>query len=89
MEDLKFYRDQIDDIDAQIVALFEERMEVVLKVADYKKANNIPILHEGREKEVIEKNTDRLKNKDFKDSLEKLFIYMMGLSKEEQNKRNL
>lgn len=89
MEDLKFYRDQIDDIDAQIVALFEERMEVVLKVADYKKSNNLPIFHGNREKEVIEKNINRLKNKDFKGSLEKFFIYMMGLSKEEQNKRNL
>lgn len=88
MEDLKFYRDKIDEIDADLVALFEERMEIVLKVADYKKKNDIPIYNENREKEVVEKNTNRLKNKDFKESLSKFFIYMMGLSKEEQNKRN-
>lgn len=63
-------------------------MEIVLKVADYKKENNIPILHEGREKEVIEKNKSRLENKYFEDSLGKFFVYMMGLSKEEQKKRN-
>ena len=41
MEDLKAYRDRIDEIDAQLVALFEKRMEIVLEIADYKKSNNI------------------------------------------------
>ena len=50
MKDLKYYRDQIDEIDAQLVDLFEKRMEVVLKVAEYKKANNIPVYHEGRKR---------------------------------------
>lgn len=89
MEDLKTYRDKIDEIDIQLVKLFEERMEIVLKIADYKKENNIPILNENREREVLEKNSNRLKNKAFKDSLEKFFVCMMGLSKEEQKKRNL
>ena len=52
MEDLRSYRAKIDEIDRQLVSLFEERMEIVLKIADYKKKNNIPILDEGREKEV-------------------------------------
>ena len=77
---------KIDEIDEKMVILFEERMETVLKIADYKKQNNIPIWNEGREKNVIEKNTNRLKNKDFHDSLEKFFIYLMVLSKEEQKK---
>lgn len=86
MEDLKQLRDRIDEIDEKIVALFEERMETVLKVAEYKKQNNVPILNAGREKEVVEKNINRLKNKNFGDSLEKFFIYLMGLSREEQRK---
>lgn len=86
MEDLKQFRDKIDEIDRQLVALFEERMEVVLKVAEYKKQNNIPILNVSREKEVIDKNKLRLKNKDFEDSLELFFINLMNLSKEEQKK---
>lgn len=88
MKDLKAYRDKIDEIDGQLVALFEERMEIVLEIADYKKENNIQILNQAREKEVIAKNIDRLKNKGFGDSLEKFFLYMMDLSKEEQQKRN-
>lgn len=86
MEDLKQLRDRIDEIDEKIVALFEERMETVLKVADYKKQNNVPILNVNREKEVVEKNKNRLKNKEFGDSLEKFFIHLMNLSKEEQKK---
>lgn len=87
MEDLKQLRDKIDVIDEKIVALFEERMETVLKVAEYKKQNNVPVLNAGREKEVIEKNINRLKNKEFGDSLEKFFIHLMNLSKDEQKKR--
>lgn len=87
--DLKDYRNKIDQIDSQLVKLFEERMEIVLKIADYKRDNNIAILNQGREKEVVEKNIERLKNKDFASSLEKLLITMMDLSKKEQEKRNL
>lgn len=84
MEDLKQLRDKIDNIDREIVQLFEERMETVLKIADYKKKNDIPILNENREKEVIKKSILRLKNKSFQNSLEKFLIYLMSLSREEQ-----
>lgn len=40
MDDLKVYRDKIDKIDAELVALFEERMEIVLKIAAYKRLTN-------------------------------------------------
>lgn len=86
MEDLKQLRDRIDEIDEKLVALFEERMETVLKVADYKKKNNVPILNVNREKEVIAQNKLRLKNKDFENSLESFFVHLMNLSKEEQKK---
>ena len=86
MEDLKQLRDEIDEIDKKLVLLFEKRMEAALKIADYKKQNGIPILNENREKEVIKKNTLRLKNKTFEHSLEKFLIYIMSLSREEQSK---
>lgn len=87
MDDLKVYRDKIDKIDAELVALFEERMEIVLKIAAYKKANKLPVYNASREEEVIARNTSRLKNQDFAESLEKFLLYMMDLSKEEQRKR--
>jgi chorismate mutase / prephenate dehydratase len=86
MEDLNQLRNQIDEIDEKMVLLFEERMEAVMKIAAYKNQNGIPILNETREKEVIKKNTLRLRNKTFEHSLERFLVYMMSLSREEQSK---
>ena len=48
--DLQDYRKQIDEIDDQLVKLFEQRMEVANGIAAYKKANGIKILDAGRER---------------------------------------
>ena len=42
--DLKELRQQIDEIDTKIIALYEQRMEIVKQVSIYKIANNIPVL---------------------------------------------
>jgi len=86
MEDIKLLRARIDELDLNMVELFEERMEIVLKVAEYKKVNKLPILNEVREREVLEENKKRLHNKEFEESLEKFFIHLMNLSKDEQKK---
>ena len=41
--ELKDLRNQIDDIDDELVRLFVKRMEVSAQVADYKKEHNLPI----------------------------------------------
>ena len=41
MEKLKKLRDEIDDIDKQIVELIEKRMKVSVKVGELKKENII------------------------------------------------
>jgi len=60
----KEIRDRIDKIDDQLNALFRERMETVLDVAKYKKENNIPVLNQGREREIVHRmvsqNPDQL-----------------------------
>ena len=48
--DLKDYRVKIDEIDDQLVKLFQQRMEVSAEIAAYKKENNLPILDAGRER---------------------------------------
>ena len=48
--DLKDYRKQIDEIDDQLVKLFQKRMEVSSDIAAYKKERNLPILDAGRER---------------------------------------
>lgn len=84
MDELKKYRKEIDNIDKELVRNFEKRMEVVLKVAEYKKKNNIPILNKSREEQVIEKNLKYLNNEKFKKSLKDFFISLMNISKKLQ-----
>ena len=58
--DLKEIRDQIDVIDDQLVQLFTRRMELAAQVAEYKRANGLPILNRGREREVLAKVSEGL-----------------------------
>ena len=71
MLDIDKLRNEIDDIDKQIIELFEKRMDVVLNVAKYKMERNLPIFNGARENAVIEKNLKRLKNKEYSDYAEK------------------
>ena len=50
MEDLIKLRDEIDDIDDQVVRLFERRMAVAEKVAAYKRSVGKPVLDKERKK---------------------------------------
>ena len=63
--DIDDYRNRIDEIDKEITKLFEERMDTVINIANYKKDNNLPIFNRDREDEVIEKNVGYLKNNDY------------------------
>ncbi|MBU3102098.1 MULTISPECIES: prephenate dehydratase [Clostridium] len=86
MDNLDNLRNKIDEIDASLVSLFEKRMETVLKVAEYKKANDIAILNQGREEAVIKKNLDIVKNKDLYSEVEEFFKSVMEISRGFQNK---
>ena len=67
------YRSRIDEIDKEITKLFEERMDTVINIANYKKDNNLPIFNRDREEEVIEKNVGYLKNNDYAEETRKFF----------------
>ena len=79
--DLSECRKEIDKIDKELVELFERRMNVAIKVAEYKIENNIPILNSAREAEVVEKNVSRLNNKEYSKLTEKFFTNLMELSR--------
>lgn len=80
------YRNKIDEIDKEITRLFEERMDVVIKVGEYKKQNNLPVFNKAREDEVIEKNIGYLNNKDYAEGLKQFFINIMNISKDLEDK---
>ena len=51
--ELSKLRNQINQIDNQLVELFVKRMNVAAQVADYKKENNLPINVPSREREIL------------------------------------
>lgn len=52
--DLSQIRQEIDAIDAQLVKLLCQRMALSGQVANYKKANNLPILVPAREQAILQ-----------------------------------
>lgn len=81
--DLKTYRDRLDQIDGQIVALFRERMETVGKIADYKKTHELPVHVPGREQEILER-VRALSGGELAPYAQELFETLMKVSREYQ-----
>lgn len=86
MNELDNYRQEIDAIDQELTRLFEQRLETVLKVGEYKKEHQLPVLDAGREQKVIEKNVARLNNAEFQDELTQFYTSMMNITKETQKR---
>ncbi|MBP3647928.1 MAG: chorismate mutase [Clostridia bacterium] len=55
--DIQDLRKQINEIDAQLVKLFDDRMHVALEIAKYKKENGLPVFDPAREREVLNRQT--------------------------------
>ena len=72
MSELDALRGAIDEVDRQIVALFERRMAVTQRVGEYKQAHDIPVLDARREREVIAKKMDCLQNPELKNYVNQL-----------------
>ncbi len=87
MISLEESRNKIDEIDDKLIRLFEERMETVADVAEYKKDNGIEIFQVERENQVIEKNVAKIKNKDLDIYAREFFKDLMKVSKTYQADR--
>ncbi|TCO73815.1 chorismate mutase [Marinisporobacter balticus] len=84
MDALGSMRKEIDQIDKEMVKLFEKRMETALKIAEYKKNNDIPVFNGNREEQVIKKNILHIKNKNLQKSAEVFLNSMMAISRKIQ-----
>ncbi len=60
--ELSEIRAQLNKIDDSLLDLFLQRMELSGKVADYKRANGLPILDRSREREIIARLTAQAGN---------------------------
>lgn len=82
--DLGDLRNQIDGIDEQIVRLYEERMEVCAKVAEYKIENGKKVFDKAREDDKISR-LKALTHNDFnRHGVEELFEQIMSMSRKMQ-----
>ena len=82
--DLKELRVQIDEIDRQMVDLFDRRMRIAAGVAAYKKENGLPILDEGRERAKLGAVAAMAKE-DMADYTRMLYNYLMDMSRAYQD----
>jgi len=81
VNELEQCRKEIDEIDKELINLFERRMDVAIRVANYKKENDLPIYDEERESKVIKKNVDNLKNKNYDLLARRFFLSIMEFSR--------
>ncbi|MGN1051282.1 MAG: prephenate dehydratase [Acutalibacteraceae bacterium] len=54
MRELKEIREEINEIDEKLIALFKRRMDCAKDVGEYKKAKGIPVLNQDREQEILD-----------------------------------
>ena len=82
--DLDQIRKEIDQIDQELVALLERRMVCVSEVVAYKKAKGLPVLDQGREREVLEKIGSLVTDEQYRATIQAQFQDMMKLSRDFQ-----
>ena len=83
--DLAIIRQEIDQIDDQIVKLLEERMHLVEGVVAYKKASGKPILDSKREEVIFEKVRNRVTNKSYQETIVSTFSDILKRSRDYQD----
>ena len=84
MKELHELRQELDQLDREVVALFEKRMAIARQVAQYKLAHDLPVLDQSREAQVIASREAMLADAALAPSIRTLFETIMALSRQEQ-----
>jgi len=84
MLDLNEIRQQIDEIDKQIVSLYEERMQLATDVANYKIETGKKILDTSREESKLKAIEAMVKAETNKHGVNELFTQIMAMSRKMQ-----
>lgn len=84
MIDLMNIRDQIDNIDEQIVNLFERRMGLTEEVADFKIKTGKPVFDKQREQEKLSALRDKCTGEFNEKGVQELFQQIMSISRKRQ-----
>lgn len=86
MDGLEKARKSIEEIDSKMAELFELRMDAVKEVAAYKKNCGLPVFDPTREEELIKKNTEKVKNEEYRPYYVNFLREKMEVSKALQNR---
>ena len=84
MAALEELREQLDEIDGQIVRLFEQRMKVCEGVGEYKVKNGKKVLDRQREKEKLADVSSRVTGDFNKKGIQELYEQLMSMSRKLQ-----
>ncbi len=84
MESLQELREQLDEIDSQIVDLYQKRMDVCGKVGEYKVATGRKVFDKQREKEKLAAVTEGVADPFYKKGLTELYEQLMSMSRKLQ-----
>lgn len=82
--DLSEIRGQLDEVDAQIVQMFEKRMQLCEEVAEFKKETGRKVYDQAREHEKINTVRALASNEFNRKCVEELFMQMMSMSRKLQ-----
>lgn len=84
LNELETARERINQLDAELARLFEERMAAVNQVVAYKAAHDLPVLDTERERQVLTKNLARLQNQELAPYFRQFLQSFMDISKDYQ-----
>lgn len=86
MTDLERYRQEIDRIDKELVALWEERTLITDKVGLYKKERGINVLDRSREEAVLEGKKALVGDPDLRQDVVTLYEAILSISRRRQRR---
>ena len=84
---LDILRSEIDSVDRELSILLQKRMDLVNRVAEYKRKTQTKVLDEAREQKVLENVLSVVTNPDYNDSIKASFESIMTHSRDYQKKR--
>ena len=80
---LQDIREQLDQIDDQMIDLFSKRMRLVSEVAAYKKEKGLPILDKGREDAILKRLSQKAGN-ELSEYAKRMYETLFAVSREYQ-----
>ena len=87
VDELQQARAEINEVDAEMAALFERRMTAVRQVLEYKRAHGLPVLDAGREKEVLQRGAARVSDPALREYYTRVLERLMEVSRDFQSRQ--